>query len=215
MKVNLYNQKGELLGQKDLPKEIAEIKENPDLIHQVVVSQLANQRNKIAQTKDRSEVSGGGRKPWRQKGLGRARHGSIRSPLWRKGGVVFGPRKERNFKKKIPKKMKRKALLMVLKAKAKNDSLFLFENLKIEKPKTKIFAQMVENWRKKIKNLKEGKILIALPKLEKNLLLAARNLPKVKTVEVRNLNCLDLLSFKHLILTPESLEEIKKVFIKE
>ena len=125
MKFSVINQKGEKLKETLLPKEIFEVKSNNDLIHQVVVSQMSNRRKNIAHTKDRSEVSGGGRKPWRQKGLGKARHGSIRSPIWIGGGVTFGPTKERVFKKKINKKMRRKALFMVLSAKAKNNLLRL------------------------------------------------------------------------------------------
>ena len=114
MKYPLYNLKGEKIGTTVLPKEIFEVKINPDLIHQIAVSQSANRRRVIAHTKDRSDVSGGGRKPWRQKGTGRARHGSIRSPIWRGGGITFGPTKERVFSQKAPKRMKRKALFMVL-----------------------------------------------------------------------------------------------------
>ena len=103
MLVNTYNQKGEKVGQTLLPREIFGVEINPDLVHQVVVSQMANRRKVIAHTKTRGEVRGGGKKPWRQKGTGRARHGSIRSPIWKGGGVVFGPRKEKIFKKEIPK----------------------------------------------------------------------------------------------------------------
>jgi large subunit ribosomal protein L4 len=120
-----------------LPKEIFDVEINPDLIHQVVVAQTANRRRVIAHTKGRGEVRGGGKKPWRQKGTGRARHGSIRSPLWKGGGVTFGPTKERTFKKEINKKMKRKALFMVLTAKAKNNLLLVLDKIILEQPKTK------------------------------------------------------------------------------
>jgi large subunit ribosomal protein L4 len=117
-KVSLYNQKGEVVGETLLPKEIFDIKMSPDLVHQVVIAQMGNRRKIIADTKNRSEVSGGGKKPWRQKGTGRARHGSTRSPLWRHGGITFGPTTEVSFKKEIPNKMKRKALFMVISEKA-------------------------------------------------------------------------------------------------
>jgi large subunit ribosomal protein L4 len=209
MLVNTYNQNGEVIGQTRLPSEIFGIGINPDLVHQVVVSQMANKRRPIAHTKTRAEVSGGGRKPWPQKGLGRARHGSIRSPLWRHGGVTFGPRKEKIFKKKIPQKMKRKALFMVLSQKLKDEELLLVDKLKIEKPKTKLFFEIL----KKLP-LKKINALIALPKLDKNLILASRNIPKIKTLLAKDLNCLDLLSFKYLILPVDSIKVIKETFLK-
>jgi len=209
MKVPVYNQKGEKLKEVLLPKEIFEVPMNSDLVHQVVVSQMANRRRIIAHTKNRGEVSGGGKKPWAQKGLGRARQGSTRSPIWRHGGVVFGPRKEKVFKKKIPKKMKRKALFMVLSAKVKNNLLVLVDKLELEKAKTKLIAEIF----KKLPSRDEG-TLIALPVLEKNIILAARNLPKVQLMQAKDLNALDLLSFKYLILPKESLKIIKETFLK-
>jgi len=209
MLVDTYNQKGEKIGQTRLPKEIFKVPVNPDLVYQVVVSQMANRRRVVAHTKIRAEVRGGGRKPWRQKGTGRARAGSIRSPLWRGGGVTFGPRKNKVFKKKIPKKMKRKALLMVLSGKIKNNLLILLEKVKIEKPKTKLITEIF----KKLP-CKEKSSLIVLSKIDKNLILAARNLPEVKTIEARNLNCLDLISFKYLIIPKEAIKVIKETFLK-
>ena len=131
MKYEVLDQKGNKVGEESLPKEIFEVEIKNDLIYQVITSQMANKRRVIAHTKDRGEVRGGGRKPWRQKGLGKARHGSIRSPIWIGGGVTFGPRKERIFKKKIPKKMRRLALFMVLSDKAKRKFLILVDDLKI------------------------------------------------------------------------------------
>ena len=126
MIVPIYNQKGEDVGKEELEKEIFEVPFNADLVHQVAVSQMSNKRQLLAHTKDRGEVSGGGKKPRAQKGTGRSRQGSIRSPLWIGGGVTFGPRKERNFKKIIPKKMKRKAFLVVLSEKVREGLFFLF-----------------------------------------------------------------------------------------
>jgi len=214
MLVNTYNQKGEKIGQTLLPKEIFDVELNSDLVHQVVVSQMANRRIVIAHTKDRGEVSGGGRKPWRQKGTGRARHGSIRSPLWKGGGVTFGPTKERVFKKEIPRKMKRLALFMILSEKARNNLLILLDKLKIEKPKTKLMAQMVENLKFKIENFKEGSVLIALPEMDKNIILIARNLSDVQIIQAKDLNTLDLLFFKYLVMPKESLKVIKETFLK-
>jgi large subunit ribosomal protein L4 len=208
MLAKIFNQQGKEVGKARLPKEIFEQPFNPDLVHQVVVSQMANRRQVIAHTKTRGEVRGGGRKPWPQKGTGRARAGSIRSPLWRGGGVVFGPRKERFFKKIIPKKMRRKALFMVLSQKVKENLLILLDQLKLEKPKTKEMAKIVE------KILPEKKtVLLALPNLDKNIILASRNLPKVTTIQARELNCLDLLSYKYLIMPKESLKIIKETFL--
>jgi large subunit ribosomal protein L4 len=209
MQAPIYNLDGEKVGKAELPSGIFGLKFNPDLVWQVVVSQMANKRKTIAHTKTRAEVSGGGRKPWPQKGLGRARHGSIRSPLWRHGGIAFGPRKERVFKKKIPKKMKRKALFMVLSQKLKDGEIILLKELKIEKPKTKIFFNIL----KKLP-LKKSSALIALPKVDRNLVLASRNIPKIKTILAKDLNCLDLLSFKYLILPVDSIKVIEKTFLK-
>jgi len=213
MLVDTYNQKGEKLSQTRLPSEIFDIKINPDLVYQVTVSQMANRRKTIAHTKTRAEVSGGGRKPWRQKGTGRARHGSIRSPIWRHGGVAFGPRKEKIFKKEIPKKMRRKALLMILSTKAKENLLILLDSLKIEKPKTKLMAKIIDNLKKKIKDFK-GSLLIALPQKDETLYRTSRNIPDVGIVEARNLNALDLLSFKYLLMPKETIKVIKETFLK-
>jgi large subunit ribosomal protein L4 len=214
MKFPVYNEKGKETERISLPKEIFGVKVNSDLVHQVVVSQMANRRQALAHTKDRSEVSGGGRKPWRQKGTGRARHGSIRSPLWRGGGVTFGPTKERAFKKRIPQKMKRKSLFMVLTAKAKKKLLLILDKLEIEKAKTKEMVQLLNNLRSEIKDFKKGSILIALPKVDKKILLATKNIAQTEVLEARNLNVLDLLSFQYLIMPKESIDVIKKTFVK-
>jgi len=209
MKITVYSQNSEEVGTTLLPKEIFNIPVNPDLVHQVAVSQLANRRKVIAHTKGRGEVRGGGRKPWRQKGTGRARAGSIRSPLWRGGGVTFGPTKERVFKKRIPKKMRRKVLFMVLSGKVKNNLLILLDKLKIEQPKTKLMVEIL----KKLPG-KERSILIVLPDYDKKIILATRNLPGVDTIWARNLNALDLLSFKYLIMPKDSIKVIKETFLK-
>ncbi len=210
MKYEVLNKEGKKVKETLLPKEVFGIEVNPDLIHQVVVSQMANKRKAIAHTKDRGEVSGGGRKPWRQKGLGRARHGSIRSPIWVGGGVAFGPVKTKIFKKKIPKKMKRKALFMVLSAKAKNKLIVLLDNLKIEQPKTKLMAEIFNKL-----PIKEESSLVALPEMDRNVIRATRNIPKKATIQAKDLNCLDLLSFKYLVMPLESINVIKETFLKQ
>ncbi len=210
MKVDLYNQKGEITGSVALPKEIFEVKLNTDLVHQIVVSQMANKRQISAHTKDRSEVRGGGKKPWRQKGTGRARHGSIRSPLWKGGGVTFGPRNEKVFEKDVPKKMRRKALFMVLSEKAKNNLLIVLDELKTNNPKTKEVAKILKKLPSKDKSL-----LIVLPEYDKNVFLAARNIKKTSISEARNLNVLDLMSSKYLLMPKESVKTIEKTFLKK
>lgn len=210
MNIAVYNQEGKKLeSETALPKEIFEVPMNQDLVYQVVVSQISNRRQKIAKTKDRSEVRGGGIKPWRQKGTGRARHGSIRSPLWTGGGVTFGPRLEQNFKKGINKKMRKKALFMVLSAKAKNSMIFVFDNLKAETPKTKPMAKLFS----KVFS-KKGSALIALASKDDNLIKSIRNIKNVKTVQARELNALDLLNSKNLVLTKDSIKAIKETFAK-
>src|SRR3989339_770912 len=131
MKVPVYNQKGETVSEMELPKEILEVSPNPDLVHHVVVAQQANRRQIIAHTKTRGEVRGGGKKPWRQKGTGRARHGSIRSPLWKGGGVTFGPRNDRVYEQDINRKMRRKALMVILSDKARTNTLLIVDALNL------------------------------------------------------------------------------------
>ena len=214
MKVTVYNQEGKEVGTTLLPKEIFGLKINLDLVHQVVVSQMANRRRVLAHAKGRAEVRGGGRKPWRQKGTGRARVGSIRSPLWRGGGVTFGPTKERVFKKKINKKMRKIAFFMALSAKAKNNLLLILDKLSLKQPKTKSMTKIIENWKLEIKNFKEGSCLIASPRKDENIIRATRNIPNLQTIEARNLNTLDLLSFKYLIMPKETIKVIKETFLK-
>jgi large subunit ribosomal protein L4 len=215
MIAKIYNTNGEIVGETELPSEIFDVKFNPDLVHQVVISQMANKRKPIAHTKTREEVSGSGRKIWPQKHLGRARHGDIRAPIFRHGGVAHGPRKEKIYKVKIPKKMKRKALFMVLSQKARDNELILLDDLKVDQPKTKLMAKIIQNLREKIDNLKKSSILIAIPKKDEKLMLATRNIPKVGVLEARNLNCLELLNYKFLLMPKESLEKIKETFLKK
>jgi len=210
MKVTVYNQEGKEVGTTLLPKEIFDIKVNPDLVHQVVVSQMANRRKVIAHAKGRTEVRGGGRKPWRQKGTGRARASSIRSPLWRGGGVTFGPTKERVFKKKINKKMRKIAFFMALSAKAKNNSLLILDKLSLPEAKTKLMTKILGKL-----PFKKGSCLIALPRADKIIIRVTRNIPNAQTIEARNLNALDLLSFKYLIMPKETIKVIKETFLKK
>ncbi|MDP3883167.1 MAG: 50S ribosomal protein L4 [Candidatus Staskawiczbacteria bacterium] len=209
MKISVYNQKGEETKDITLPKEIFEVKFNADLVHQVAVSLMANKRQVSAHTKNRSEVSGGGKKPWRQKGTGRARHGSNRSPIWRGGGITFGPRNDTIYAREIPKKMRRKALFMVLSDKAKNNQLVILESIKLENSKTKEMAKSLGKL-----PCRDQSTLIALPNYDKKIFLASRNIKKTSIDDARNLNVLDLLNFKYLLLTKDSIKTIEKTFIK-
>ncbi len=207
MKAVLHNMKGEQVGEITLPKEIFGIDVNENLISRVVYSQRINMRQGTAHTKDRSEVSGGGRKPWRQKGTGRARHGSIRSPIWVGGGVAFGPRKERSYKKKINKKEKRKALFMILSAKLKKETLFFVDKLEIQNAKTKKMGKFLESI-----SCGDAKTLVVLPKMDEKIILATRNLEKADTVQAKDINPLLLLCYKHIIFPANSVKVIKENF---
>jgi len=213
MKTVVYNKAGEEVGQVVLPKGIFEVELRSDLAHQVAVCQSSNRRQVIAHAKGRGEVSGGGRKPWRQKGTGRARHGSIRSPLWRHGGATFGPTNERNFEKGISKKMQRKAMFMVLSQKAKNNFLIVLDELNFDKPKTKEIRNIFENLKSKIPTFTGKGTIVALAKEDKNAVLAIRNMTRTVPMQATDLNCLDLLSYKYLILTKNSLKNIKETFL--
>jgi large subunit ribosomal protein L4 len=209
MKIDLYNQKGEVTGSTTLPKEIFEIEFNADLVHQISVSLSANKRQVSAHTKDRSEVRGGGKKPWRQKGTGRARAGSNRSPLWKGGGVTFGPRTDRKFEVEIPKKMRRKALFMVLSQKAKESQIIVLDKFDLTTGKTKEMASSLLKL-----PCKNTSTLIAMPDYDKKVFLSARNIKKTDIDDARNLNVLDLLNHKYLLLTKDSIKTIEKTFVK-
>ena len=206
MKVDTYNQKGEVSGSAVLPKEIFQVPMNADLVHQVLISQRANKRQVSAHTKDRSEVRGGGRKPWMQKGTGRARVGSIRSPLWKGGGVTGGPRNEKVYEREIPKKMRRKALYMVLSQKVKNNLLVVLDKMEIKVPKTKEMAQIIE----KLPAGKASRLVVSSD--NKNIFMAARNIKKTGVSEARNLNLVDLLNYKYLLISKDGIKEIENTF---
>ncbi len=197
------------ISKMDLPDKVFGVDFNSDLVHQVAVSQMANRRQASAHTRDRGEVKGGGRKPWRQKGSGRARAGSRRSPIWRGGGVVFGPTNERNFKKVIPLKMKRKALVMALSQKARDGLLIILDELKLNTAKTKEIANIIKE-----QNKEKGSFLIVIPKKDENIMRAARNIPDTAVIQAKDLNCLDVLSYKYIMMPKASVEAIEKTFIK-
>ncbi len=214
MKIKVYNQEGKEVGSAELPAGIFEVKVNMDLVHQAVVTQMANARPVIAHTKGRGEVRGGGRKPWRQKGTGRARHGSIRSPIWRGGGVTFGPTSDRNFKKKINSKMKRKALFMSLSSKAKDGEIILLDELKLAGPKTKEMAKILVNLTTDNRQLTTDKTLVLIPEKDEGVTRANRNIPTTKTLRADSLNVLDVLSYKYVLMPKASIKVIESTYLK-
>lgn len=215
MFVKVYNQNAEETGKALLPKDVFGLDSNPDLLWQITRSQAANQRQGTAHTKTRGEVSGGGKKPWRQKGTGRSRHSSIRSPLWRGGGIVFGPRNDKVWKQKISRKMARKSLLVALSGKAEDEELIVLESLEMASPKTKQMAGILKALKSKIDGFNKSKALLVLAKPDKNIVLASRNIFGLETIEARNINALKVLSFKYLILTKDAISEFKKIFSTE
>lgn len=208
MKVAVYNQSGKEAGEITLPKEIFEVKMNADLVHQVFVSQTGNMRQASAHTKDRSEVRGGGKKPWRQKGTGRARAGSIRSPLWKGGGVTGGPTNEKVYERTVPVKMRKKAVYMVLSEKAKNNFLVVLEALALEKPKTKLMADML----KKLPVKDASRLVINSE--GKPVFMVARNIARTGVTETRNLNVVDLLNYQYVVISKEGIKELEKTLAK-
>ena len=180
----------------NLPEEVFGLRITPALVQQAAVTQMANMRQVLAHTKDRGEVRGGGKKPWRQKGTGRARHGSRRSPIWVGGGVTFGPTNERNFSKKLNKKMKQKAILMALSGKIRDNELVVIDNLEIKEGKTKEMAAILN----KLVPGGESAMMIVLA-LDNAMQKSGRNIPGFKVGGLNGMNIIDLLSYKYLIVT--------------
>lgn len=201
MESQLLNQKGEKIGKVELPEAVFGLRPSPEFLHEVVTASEANRRAGTAHTKTRSEVSGGGRKPWKQKHTGRARHGSIRSPLWRKGGVVFGPR-TRSFRLDMPQAKRRLALAQALSARAQDGSLRVVDSFALDGAKTKQVSQM-------LKALKaERRTLLVSDQHDESLVRASRNLQQVEVRLVAHLNALEVLGCRNLILTKAALEKL-------
>lgn len=209
MDVQVYNQQGQATGTMELPKGF-ESPWNADLVHQVVTSQQANRRRPTAHAKGRGEVRGGGRKPWRQKGTGRARHGSIRSPIWKGGGVTHGPTTAKQYTKKINRKMAARALSVVLSAKVRDSQLVVFDNLAFDRPKTKEALLMLRG----ISQIpafsdiaaKPKRALVLLPDAAPTLRKALRNIPALELAEARNVTALDAINRKYVVLPKASVE---------
>ena len=210
LKVPIYNQEGKEISQEKLDPKVFGLEIKQDLIHQTVTALLANQRHPFAHTKIRSEVRGGGRKPWRQKGTGRARAGTIRSPLWRGGGITFGPDKKRNYTQKINKKAKRKVLCMCLSEKVKEKRMYVLDKLEIPEIKTKKFVQILFKLIPEYKSKKNKKILLGLPEKDLNVIKSAQNIAGLKTVPVTGLNILDCLKADYLLTTLKGIKKIQQ-----
>jgi large subunit ribosomal protein L4 len=204
-KVTLLNLKGEKVKDIKLNDEIFGIEPNNQTIYDAVVRKGASLRQGTHAVKDRSEVSGGGAKPWRQKGSGRARQGSIRAPQWYHGGVVFGPNTNRNYEKKQNRKESRLALKSALSYKASNKGIVVLENFDVKDNKTKTFIKALETL--KI----EGKVLVVVKELTENLILASRNLSDIKLIESHEINTYDVLNYKTIVITEEAVKMLEEV----
>jgi large subunit ribosomal protein L4 len=205
MKATIYNQKGTSAGTIDLPESVFGLKWKTDLVHQVVEGIRSNKRAGTADTKGRGEVRGGGKKPWKQKGTGRARHGSSRSPIWVGGGVTHGPLAEKNYKKKINKKMRIAALFTVLSKKFKDEEIIFVDSLAQSAIKTKTAMDVITNISKGagIKDLasaKKARALVALSEKNTNIQKSFRNIPSLEMAVIQNINPMQLLNQKYLII---------------
>ena len=249
--VQVYSQIGEKVGEMELNSKVFGMQPKESVVHQVAVAQLANSRAAIAHTKDRSEVRGGGVKPWRQKGTGRARHGSTRSPIWVGGGVTFGPTKDRNFSQKVNKKMKTKALFMCLSDKVNQDWLILLDKLNVADGKTREIADILKSLKGVLK-LRESRIkkqvlkdaskkgnkkeeaeqedkevkkfdikkyklslLVVLPKSDRKIFNAGRNITGLKITTADSLNVVDLLRYQKVLMLADGLDVIDKIYLRE
>jgi large subunit ribosomal protein L4 len=209
IKVKLYNWQGEVIGDEKVDAKFFGVKINPVVVQQVVIAQRANSRETLAHTKGRSEVRGGGRKPWKQKGTGRARHGSIRSPLWVGGGITFGPTTDRNFSQKINKKTKAAAFKMVMADKLTSDRLIVVDSYDMKDAKTKTLQDALK------KLPVTGKsVLIVTASAKDNVNLAAKNLKKIETIFVGSLNVVDLLKYHYLVVNKAMLTKIQEHYRK-
>jgi large subunit ribosomal protein L4 len=215
--VKLYNQQAEAIGEQVLTDKVFAVKLKQDLVHQAVITQQANERQVLANTLDRSEVRGGGKKPWKQKGTGRARAGSSRSPIWIGGGVTFGPLKNRNFTKKINKKMKTQALCMVLSDKVNANNLVVVDKIEMPEFKTKNFNAVVTAIETKVLN-KEKKskrsVLIVLDEKQAMTFASGRNLAGVEVINLNNINIVDLLRYKSVVMTSNSVKKLEETYTK-
>ena len=204
-KVDVYDIKGKKVSDIELAENVFGIEPNENIVHAVLVNYLANQRQGTQSTKTRAEVRGGGRKPWRQKGTGRARQGSIRAPQWIKGGIALGP-KPRSYKYSVNKKEKRLAIKSVLSSKVLEKELTVVDKLEVKEIKTKTMVKALADMKV------EGKTLIVLPENNKNVLMSSRNIEGVKTIVANNINVFDLLKYTNLILPVDTVKKLEEVY---
>lgn len=202
--VSVYNMEGKEVGKMDLNDAVFGVEINEHLVHMAVVQNLANKRQGTQKAKTRAEVRGGGRKPWRQKGTGHARQGSTRAPQWKGGGVVFAPT-PRDYSFKLNKKEKRAALKSVLTSRVQDNKLIVLDELKLDAIKTKDFKKVMDN-------LKVEKAMVVIGGRDENVILSARNLPKVNTAVAENINVYDILKGDTLVLTKDAVAKIEEVF---
>jgi large subunit ribosomal protein L4 len=206
--IEVYNIKGQSIGKIELDKEIFNGEVNEPILHQVVRMYEANQRQGTASTKTRSDVRGGGKKPWKQKGTGRARAGTIRSPLWRGGGIVFGPH-PRDYSYSVPKSVKRLALISSLNAKLNDNNLVVIDDIKLEKAKTKEFAAVLRNVKA------DKKPLLVLDDKNETVIRASRNIPNLLLRDYKTLNAYEVLKQQKLVLTQKALVALTKILVKQ
>ena len=204
-KVDVLDMKGKKVSDIELADSVFGIEPNEAIVHSVLVNYLANQRQGTQSTKTRAEVSGGGKKPWRQKGTGRARQGSIRAPQWIKGGIALGP-KPRSYKYSVNKKEKRLAIKSVLSSKVLEKELTVVDKLEVKEIKTKTMVKALTDMKV------EGKTLIILPENNKNVLMSSRNIEGVKTIVANNINIFDLLKYTNLILPVDTVKKLEEVY---
>jgi len=205
--VPIYNMTGSEVGKQVLPARLFGVAAKPVLIQQVVVAQRAASRASIAHTLGRGEVRGGGKKPWKQKGTGRARHGSTRSPIWVGGGVTFGPTNKRNYHLDINKKMRRKALAMVLSDKVASERLIIVDSMTLGESKTKSLSTALLKFPSKGR-----KAMIITDAEDKVVIRAAKNIPRLQTIAVHSLNVVDLLKYEWLIMPQRLLERLESIY---
>ena len=204
-KLAIYNIDGEKVGELELSKEVFDVEIKEYAVHQVVVAQLANKRQGTQSAKTRAEVSGGGKKPWRQKGTGRARQGSIRSPQWIHGGVVFAP-KPRDYRMNISKTLRKVAIKSVLTSKVREDNMLILNDISFDAPKTKNMVKVLNNL-----NV-DSKLLLVTENVNKNVYRSSTNLQDVKIIPVNNNNVYDLLRYEKLIITQGAVKRLEEVY---
>ena len=204
-KVDVYDIKGKKVSDIELADSVFGIEPNENIVHAVLVNYLANQRQGTQSTKTRAEVSGGGKKPWRQKGTGRARQGSIRAPQWIKGGIALGP-KPRSYKYTVNKKERRLAIKSILSSKVLEKELTVVDKLELKEIKTKTMVKVLADLKV------EGKTLIIIPENNKNVLMSSRNIEGVKTINANNINVFDLLKYTNLILPVDTVKKLEEVY---